>query len=77
MVKRAQRDPQAFEQIYDTFSPEIYKHFLFHTNHDVEASQDMTQDTFLKAFDHIKEYKDQGFKYKTYLYTIAHNTLVN
>jgi RNA polymerase sigma factor (sigma-70 family) len=77
LIVKAQKDPQEFKRLYDKYVGKVFKYFFFHNNHDRETAEDMTQETFLKAFNHLQEYKEYGYTYGTYLLTIAHNILVN
>lgn len=77
LIRQAQQNPQEFNRLYDKYAGKVFRYFYFHNNRDPESAEDMTQDTFLKAFDHLQEYKEQGNTYGTYLLTNAHNMLVN
>ncbi|MBI5138776.1 MAG: sigma-70 family RNA polymerase sigma factor [Candidatus Vogelbacteria bacterium] len=77
LILEAKADPRAFSHIYDKYSRKIYNYFLYRTGFDKELSEDLTQETFVKAFTHLDSYKPRGFPYITYLLTIAHNDLVN
>ena len=45
--------------------------------HNKEIAEDLMQQTFLKAFQHLQEFEVRDASYLTYLLKIAHNTLVN
>jgi RNA polymerase sigma-70 factor, ECF subfamily len=77
LIDQAQKDPQAFEQLYEKYAEKVYKYFFFHTNLDYDVAEDLTQETFVRAYDHLPQYEDKGYSYGTYLLTIAHNMLVN
>ncbi len=40
-------------------------------------AEDIVQETFLKLYDNINNYKEQKAKFSTYLYKIAYNTTLN
>lgn len=63
----------AFEQILFAYEKQIFSYLFRHTGHREEA-EDLTQDTFLKAYSHIKTI-DLGKSFRAWLYAIATNTL--
>lgn len=77
LIQHAKQEPDAFAELYEKYSQKIYKYFLFHTNFDNDVSEDLTQETFVRAYTHLSDYKEKGYSYGTYLTTIAHNLLVN
>ncbi len=63
----------AFEQILYAYEKQIFSYLFRHTGHYQEA-EDLTQDTFLKAYSHIDALNlDKSFR--AWLYTIATHTL--
>lgn len=66
-----------FGKIYDRYHKKVYEYFFYRTNHDIELAEDLTDETFLRAFAHFSQFQDRGYAYVTYLMTIAHNLLVN
>ena len=77
LIRAAQRDPRAFAALYTKYALKIYNYFWFRLRQDDDRTEDLTQETFLHAFEHITTYRSQGFSYLTYLLAIAHNILVN
>ena len=77
MVQAAQRDPQCFDELYRTYFQTIYNYFWYRVGHDRAVAEDLTQDTFVRAYQALPRYRDQGKPYVAYLLTIAHNLLVN
>ena len=69
------RMKQGNEEAFDTFVCKYYGEILnycrFHC-FDAESAQDLTQETFLKFFVHLPEYRHMG-KTKNFLYTVAAN----
>lgn len=60
--------------MYNTYADDIYR-FLFVHVRDIEIAEDLTADTFTKAWKHIETY---DFKHpRGWLYAIARNTLTD
>lgn len=53
----------------------ILRYCAWHCS-DPERAEDLTQETFLRAFRDFSQYKDQG-KFRAYLYTIAYHLCVD
>lgn len=65
----------SLEDLYKLHYTEIFRYLLRRVRHK-EIAQDLTQDTFLKAFNGLSTFKGNS-SVKTWLYTIAHNTFIN
>ena len=61
----------AFSNLLDTFWNDVYSFQLLRTKNELEA-EDITIETFSKAFDKINGYKEE-FVFKTWLITISKN----
>lgn len=77
MLKRSVKDPNVFEAVYKKYAEKIFNYFWYRTGHDRPLSEDLMQETFLRAFQHRADYQVQGYSYLTYLLRIAHNLLVD
>ena len=62
----------SFERIYDEFKTPIYN-YIYHLVGNREQADDLTQDTFLKAFKALPK-MDASLKLSAWLYRIATNT---
>ncbi len=62
----------SFERIYDEFKTPIFN-YIYHLVGDREQADDLTQDTFLKAFKALPK-MDASLKLSAWLYRIATNT---
>lgn len=63
-----------FEKMYQTYADDIFRYLLVHVN-DVEVAEDLTADTFIKAWKKIETY---NFLHpRGWLYAIARNTLTD
>lgn len=71
-ISRAKKNDQiAFNFLLDTFWNDVYAFQLKRTQNENDA-EDITIQTFSKAFDKINTYKDE-FKFSTWLITISKN----
>lgn len=69
--------PKLYEDLYKKYANKVFNYFWYRTGHDRDLSEDLMQETFLRAFERRGKYKAQGYSYLTYLLTIAHNLLVD
>lgn len=65
-------DECAFERLLDKYFKPVYN-FLYQLIKDVSITDDMTQETFIKAWKNIKRF-DREKNFKTWIFTIAKNT---
>lgn len=77
LIKRVQKiDAEAFGRLYDQYSPAIYRFILLKISNKA-ATEDLTHQTFLKAWQSIENYQAQGFPFSSWLYRIAHNLVID
>jgi len=77
LVESARKgDSEAFGALYDYYLPRIYRFVLFKVQ-GREQAEDITQHTFLKAWENIRGYKPQGHPFGSWLYRIARNTVID
>ncbi len=69
-------DAEAFGLLYDHYLPPIYRFVLFRVSHREEA-EDITHQTFLKAWERIEQYEPKGYSFGSWLYRIARNTIID
>lgn len=74
LVLRAQIDPEAFGLLYELYYDKIFNYVLRRTGK-VEVSQDITGETFLKAFKKIKAYEWKNISFGAWLYKIANHEI--
>ncbi len=77
LVALAKANPKEYEKLYTKYSDKVFNYFWYRTGHDRMLSEDLMQETFLRAFQHLKRFKSRGYSYLTYLITVAHNVLVD
>ena len=64
--------PQLFEQLY----PKVYNYLRYRVNN-IEDAEDLTNVVFERAFTARDQYDDSKGAFSTWLFRIAHNTLVD
>lgn len=76
LVEHAKRDKDAFLQLYHIYYPKLYAYILVRTSNK-DLTEDIVQDTFVKAMKALKSYKYRGTAFGAWLFTIAKNELVS
>lgn len=71
-----QGELSSFDIIYDEYIHAIYR-FIFYKTHHRETAEDLTSVTFMKALENIRKYKEDSAGFKTWLYRIARNTVID
>ncbi|HEY2934228.1 MAG TPA: sigma-70 family RNA polymerase sigma factor [Acidobacteriota bacterium] len=72
LVERAQsRDREGFHSLYNLYSKPIFN-FILRLIGSAEDAEDLTQETFLKAYHELARLRDPG-QFKFWLYRIARN----
>ncbi len=76
LVRRAQKDDiQAFDELVRRYQERIYA-TVYHMTSNHEDANDLTQETFIKAFRALKSFKGDSSFY-TWVYRIAVNKSIN
>lgn len=65
-----------FTQYYEEYKRTIFNYILYRVGFNHNTAEDLTSEIFLKAFEHFDSY-DRKRSFKTWIFTIAHNHLVN
>lgn len=77
LVHRAiDRDTGAFAELYDRHVVRVYRHIYYIVN-DRREAEDLTAQTFLKAWEAIDRYRERGAPFVAWLLRIAHNVAVS
>jgi RNA polymerase sigma-70 factor (ECF subfamily) len=74
LVKRAQRSPEAFGELYEIYYQKIFNFSLKRTAN-VQLALDITSVTFLKAFKEIRKFRWRDIPFAAWLYRIANNEI--
>jgi RNA polymerase sigma-70 factor (ECF subfamily) len=74
LVRQAQKDPNAFADLYDQYYPKIFGYVLRRTVN-VEAAQDITSETFLKALQKLWQFRWRNVSFSSWLYKITTNEI--
>lgn len=61
---------------YNQYKDKIFSYFYYNLSQNRELAEDLSSDTFLKAFEKFNTYNDD-FAFSTWIYTIAKRTLIN
>ena len=64
----------SLENIYKQHINDLYR-YLFQLSGNPEIAEDLVQDTFLKAYDHLESYKGENIR--PWLYRVAHNSYID
>ncbi len=78
LVRQAQAgDAEAFGQLYERYLADVYKFFFYRTGSQDQA-EDLTEDTFFKAWRHLQRLKpEDAANFRMWLFRIARNTLID
>ncbi len=77
LIARAKKDGREFEALYRKYADEVFNYLWYRLNYNREAAEDLTQETFVRAFEHLPKFQQRGYSYKTYLLAIAKNLWIN
>jgi RNA polymerase sigma-70 factor, ECF subfamily len=72
VLRAIQRDEDAFGELYDRHVVRVYRHLYYMVGRQPEA-EDLTAQTFLKAWEAIDRYQVRGAPFVSWLLRIAHN----
>jgi RNA polymerase sigma-70 factor (ECF subfamily) len=76
LVARAQANPSAFGLLYDRYVQPIYW-FCYRRLGSVQAAEDATSATFMKALSALPKYDIAGGSFRSWLFAIAHNVVLD
>ena len=76
LIRAAQAgDRPSFAVLVETYWDRLFR-WLYHLTHDRHQAEDVAQETFLKAFSHLKRFR-AGTNFRAWLFRIAHNSFAN
>mgnify|MGYP003405459341 CR=1 FL=1 len=73
-IEDSKRDPRYFEPLYVKYYERILK-FVYKRVESLDDTREVTAIVFSKALTNIKNYKEQGFPFSSWLYRIAINEI--
>ncbi len=76
LVKRAQKEPEAFSELYELNYSKIFGYVLKRVAN-LEVAQDITSEIFFKSFKNIQKFKWKNISFSSWLYRIASNEIAN
>lgn len=77
LVEAAKKgDKDAFGEIYRLFISRIYR-FIYYLVYDESLAEDITQDTFIKAWKSLPRFSLEKGTMQAYLFTIARNLVID
>lgn len=74
--KAKEGDPDAFGLLYEEYLTPIYRFIMLRVRNKADA-EELSQTTFLKAWNGIHSFEDQGKPFLSWLYTVARNTVID
>jgi RNA polymerase sigma-70 factor (ECF subfamily) len=77
LLQRCQRgEVEAFGEVYERYVDRVYRH-IYYLTRDHHEAEDLTAETFLRAWQAIGRYQWRGKPLLSWLLTIAHNLAVS
>ncbi|HEV3202956.1 MAG TPA: RNA polymerase sigma factor [Gemmataceae bacterium] len=76
LIRKAQKgDRPAFGRLVEQYWDRLFR-WLYHLSHDCHKAEDLTQETFLKAFAKLSSFQPNS-NFQAWLYRIAYNSFLN
>ncbi len=72
LVEASQKDPRRFDQLYERYFNRVYAFALTRTGNRTMA-EDVTAETFRKAFQNLSQFEWRGVPFSAWLFRIASN----
>ena len=69
-------DAVAFAGLYDAYAPRL-RRFLRHQTGDVQAAEDLLQQTFMKMIEALPRYRSRGLPFGAWVFRIARNLVID
>lgn len=77
LIANAQADPKQFATLYSKYVDELHTFIYYRCGNDTDTADDLTADIFTKAFQALPNFQWQGYSYRSYLYQLARNRLID
>lgn len=76
LYKAKQGDSEAFGSLYEAYFTPIYR-YIFWRLRNKELTEDLVQTVFVKVFQKIDQFKDQGKNPLAYFFTVSRNLIID
>lgn len=77
LITEAQEDSTLFGAVYTKYHADVYQYIFSKVYQHAPLAEDLTQETFVKAFQYLPTYTAGYATYQTYLYRIAYSRIVD
>lgn len=77
LITRAQADHEQFASLYTKYYTGVLQYLLVRVGYNQLLAEELTQETFLRAFRYLDTFTQPHASYQTYLYRVAHSRLVS
>lgn len=78
LVAKAQNgDHEAFGELYQKYLDRIYRYIYFRVQNNPHDAEDIAGEVFFKAWEKLNTYKDNRIGFQAWIYTIAHNAVID
>lgn len=78
LIERLNRgDEQAFLQVYDFYTPKIFRYIYYQVGQNKELTEDIVQQTFFKAWEYIIKRSKPVDNVQAFLYRVARNLVID
>lgn len=72
LIEASQKDPRRFAQLYERYFHRVYAFAIVRTR-DRAAAEDLTAETFRRAFQNLRQFEWRGVPFSAWLFRIAAN----
>lgn len=69
-------DIEAFGELYSRYLDPIYRYIRMRVGED-QTAEDLTEETFVRAFKALDKYEERGLPFSAYLYRVTKNLLID
>lgn len=76
LIEKAKKDIEFFGVLYDKYVDDVFR-FVYYKIGNKEEAEDITGKTFEKAIKSIQTFTWKGFSFKTWLFVIAKNLVID
>lgn len=70
-------DHDLFLRFYEEFKNKLFNYLMYRLSFDRELAEDLLMDIVLKAYENFDSYNKKKGSFKSWIFTIAHNHLLN